>query len=119
PGVSTSSVWEVASKDVDPRVKPGGGEFWNVSMSEDPALTNHPSHPHRAAAVAALDVVERLFEPARLAVFPVEEGRQIGGVGIDQRVGADPDQAESGRAVGLRGEQVAGGGEQGGGGLAP
>ena len=31
----------------------------------------------------------------------VEQGRQVGGRGVDQAVGADPDQAEPGRAVGL------------------
>ena len=55
---------------------------------------NDPSHLDGAVAEAGLDVVERAFKPTRPAVFPVEECRQIGGLGTDKGVGADADQAE-------------------------
>ena len=43
---------------------------------------------------------------------PVEQGRQVGGGRIDQRIGADPDQAKPGDPLGLSGEQHSGRGKQ-------
>src|SRR5207247_4129321 len=65
--------------------------------------------PDCTVAVAAADVVDRRLDLAWPAIVPVEQRRQIGAGAGYQRVGADPDQAEAGRAVGLAGQEATGG----------
>src|SRR5580658_5014343 len=76
-------------------------------------LGYRPPEPYCGAAVAALYIVERPFEPARLAIVPVEQCRQIGAFGANERIGADPDQAESRHAIGFNVEEMTRGAEEG------
>src|SRR3954464_983860 len=62
--------------------------------------------------MALAKVVYRFGEAARAPVLILEQGRQVGGTGSDERVGADPDEPEAGGAVGLAIEQMASGAEQ-------
>jgi hypothetical protein len=51
------------------------------------------------------DLIDRLFELPRR----IEQGRRIGGAGVDERLGSNPDQSESHKASGFRGEQAGNG----------
>src|SRR5260370_7261824 len=66
-----------------------------------------------AIAVEVAQIVDLLGKAARAAIIAIEQGVKIGGAGLDERVGTDPDQPEAGGAVGLALEQMAGGAEHG------
>src|SRR5216110_134681 len=67
---------------------------------------------HSLRTVAFTQRLDRLGEPSRPAHCGIEQRRQIGFRGIDEAVGADPDQAEPGYPVGLAPQQRRGGLEQ-------
>src|SRR6266849_5745479 len=64
-----------------------------------------PAALYRVSAMALAQRVDRLGQPAGTARLRIEQGRQIGFGGIDEPVGADPDQPEAGDAVGFALEQ--------------
>src|SRR5688500_11018501 len=64
-------------------------------------ILNLAAAPDCRLAVPVADGVDGCLEALGPAVFGVEQGRQIGGRAISQAVGADADQPEPGRAVGL------------------
>ena len=61
--------------------------------------------PNGTLAQPAADLVNRLFKAPWAIDFTIEQAGRIGDATVEKMIGTDPDQPETGNAVGFAGEQ--------------